>query len=110
MNTTESKEKLINEIDRHYFTELLDGLHPSIQSVSRDQRLLRLSPDAESIQTLAGLFNDGYILAPWQCADILSVPGDALVSMSQAHAALMVAYLILDVQVDNQLPKSMRLA
>ena len=104
------KSELMSQIDHYYFNELMSGMHPMLQSIATDKRLMHMATEPERIDSLTALFSESYILLPWQCADILEASEKDLLTISQAYIPILVAYLILDEMVDGQLPESLQRA
>ena len=104
------KDRIIREIDRYYFEDILPSMHPLLSELGGNKRLLYLNTEPEPLESLHHVFSEGYLLLPWQCADIITISDDDLITVSQAYAALLMAYLILDQMIDGQLPDSLRAA
>jgi len=99
-----SLESHQQEIDDFYLKEFVSKMHPALQALAIDARVLRHSPESHPIASFAEIFGSDYMLQPWMLEDIFPIPAEQRMIVQQGYILLWVGYIILDHLVDQQLP------
>jgi hypothetical protein len=91
-------------INEFYLETLVPSLHPILQKLALDRRILRHEDDNLPLETTEGLYQSQYSHVPWMLYDFFPVPDDALMTIGKAWFLLVIDIVITDHFVDRQLP------
>lgn len=92
------------EIDAFYFNEFVSQLHPHLQMLALDTRVLHHTQEARQITSLADIYGGQYMLMPWLLDDIFPLPNSQRSPIAQAFTLFFMSYIIIDHLVDGQVP------
>jgi hypothetical protein len=101
MFTSEIHQK---EIDAFYFNDFVTKLHPHLQTLALDTRVLHHTNEARQITSLADIYGGQYMLMPWLLDDIFQLLDSQRSRIAQAFTLFFMSYVIIDHLVDGQVP------
>src|SRR5688572_18332704 len=91
-------------IDEFYFNEIVPRMHPSLQALAVDARVLRHHKEPRTITSFSDIYAPDYLVLPWVLDDIFPVPEAERKIASQAYLMMFVGYILLDHLIDRQVP------
>lgn len=94
-----------SEINRFYFEEVVGTMHPSIQPLATDFRVLHHEPEARHSRQIAEeLYQPQYSHVPYMVAEYFDLPPDLLLKIGKGWWLSIIDVVVTDQAVDRQLP------
>lgn len=91
-------------LDNFYFNEFIPTLHPLLQEIAVDKRVLKHQDDPEPLTSIAGLYQQQYFYIPWLIADYFPIPEDSLLTLGKAWILRIIDIIVTDNVIDRQTP------
>jgi len=93
-------------LDSFYFQHIIPKMHPTLQKLAVDSRVLRHAKIQRNITSLLDVYGSDYLLLPWILDDIFDVPETQRQLVAQGYIAMFIGYVLLDHLIDKQTPDS----
>lgn len=91
-------------LDDFYFKEFIPTLHPLLQEIAVDKRVLKHEDDPEPLSSIAGLYQQQYFYIPWLISDYFPIPEDSLLTLGKAWVLRIIDIIVTDNMIDRQTP------
>lgn len=91
-------------LDKFYFDEVIPRMHPALQALAADSRILHHSENTTPLDTVVGKIAVEYWTNPWKLDDIFPVKPEEQSHVAQGMALVFLGYLVIDNLVDSQTP------
>jgi hypothetical protein len=90
-------------LNNFYFDKFIPTLHPDLQKLATDLRVLRHSEEETHITTIENVFQTQYTALPYLLNDIFQLPDELLLQLASAWICHFWDFVITDSIVDNQI-------